>query len=1524
MRRNTLLALGLCFTLGLLMASELSAATYYVAPSGNDSNSGTKSKKPLRTIKQAASLARNGDQVYVSAGEYADNFNVSGKQSSGTLQFIVSTPNSVTISGQVNVVDSNGIVFSGFKFAGNADRFLTWQGSYDGSLSGCQFVRGRNALLVKSGSVTLDQCTLTDFVGDGIEIDGTAKLLINNSQISGCQGSAVKILKNAAVAVDGSDIKNNVGDGIRVAVDTGSVPVTGNCDCTGTSPQSMKKEAYDLLAGVNPQSATYRQAIADARSAINSSLSPSLWTDPWTATLSGGQTIYDRSKTALQLLNAVYTDDIDFFISGDNVIINQPFKLSAKVLGAEISNGSYYDVPVTASIKAGNNTYQPWGSFNSPTQGNVNDNSNPRNFSDPTVHPAGTSVSISGRSWLKNSNSNSGTSDSHWYSYLTVSSSSQSGNLIVLRDGDSVPNLAGYGGQAAASSFLAPYIQSGKLKLAKNQAVFLFELGTTNLSSSAADFQDLVVLISMQATSSAVTPTEAAIIMQAMNLLVEADKNLASCAISKAKCAGGNAGAISEAEAYFDNGLREAAAGRHEQASQNFKTAWEAAQKALSNSSGSGSVSSTSPKPPTGWSSFPQPIVTVSSSTLTRNNSGVAMFTVGSFSARISDFSNNKQWGTRLRGEVNLDNCTINTNGDTGVLLEDATAAKVIVNGLTLKNNVKYGLYAKKSGLEFDATKLRQWSISGSEVLIAGETSDISFSNLTVTGGTTAAVSMVDGNMKAASSTFSGSGYGISVTNSNFALYDCTLSGNKVGLHAQQNKSLSIQQSKLIDNTEWGVKLHGPGSFTDTTISGNGTGGLELTKMTGTDLSLTRTTVSDNTTYGLYCIDSTLTFNAAALGTATITGSKTLFAGFESSLTFDGLKISGGSQYGIANFGGKVGINNCTLSGNGIGLYSDYGCVVTKSTFTGNTTTGASVLGSASFSQCLIEKNPNGLQITNDKTGLVTLAGSQIKDNTVYGIWFDGCTTTFDASKQADWSVQNNGSNFGATGSTLTFNGFTISNGKTYGVVSEKGTLNLNNSTLTANGTGAFIAADSTLVASGTKFTSNTLYGVSIRGKATLQNCTLERNTHGLQFANMTAGDFTSSGTTAANNSQAGLHLDSCTLTLTGSGINGLTLSDNQYGIYSTNSTLVFDGFASKSNTYGAWLTTSNVTMKNSTFTGSTYGLWATGNNSLNVDSSTFSGNGSYGVYLVGAGSLHNCSITGNGSGLYLNGTNVTDATLTGTKISGNSLYGVYSYNGSLTLTDQSTKGWSIDGNGYNIAGYQADITLTGAKMTGAKNYGVMAQYGSLNVTQSTIASDSGGVWGLYTTGFTVDQSHISGSNAGTWGVVNVEGGLAMRNSVVSGAQYGVYSYDVAKPVTIYNSTIADAALYGVYAYNGDLTLMNTIVSGTGGTYGLYVGPSANVVHSYNLVSGFAVPFENTTADPTELSDPPRFTDAANGDYSLGKGSPAINAGTDMSASHTVDMMGNARPSHKVFEIGAYEYMQDAGSFRVLDWKERR
>ena len=1419
-----------------VISPQAEAKTYYVSKSGHDKNNGVSTKKPFLTIKKAAQVAKNKDVVIVYSGVYADAVEITGKtRGKDTLVFRVAPAANVSISGPVTLSNSTFVTFDGFHFTDASDHPVTFQNSYNCAFVNCNFSGARQPLLLQDGRLTFDRCELRDFASDGIVVDGSAELFVNNSRISGCTGSAIKVLKNARVALDASSIVDNVGDGIRVSVDANSSPdLEGMCRCTGTSPLDERRQAYDLLATISPTGGAYRQAILDARSAISRSLNSNLWEDEWSATATGGQTVYSKSKEAIDLLHAVYTNDIDFFISGDDVVVQQPFKLSAKVLGAEIASGSL-SIPVTTRLKVANQSFEPWGSFDSPTTGNVNDDDNPRSFAGPETYPAGASVSVSGRSWLKRSSSYSGESDSHWRAYLTVSSSSQSGNLKVLRDGDDVPNLTGFGGQASAASFLKPYIENGHMKLHKNQAIFLFELGTTNMSSAAADFQDLVVLVTMEAINSPVTPAEAGVVLQAMNLLLEADKNLASCAITQATCAGGHHKSLEDADTRFDKGVNAFSEELYDRATKEFRAAWEDAQEAAEKANGKGSnpvKSIVSSLLPSGWEAVSEPTLTVTSSTLTGNNSGVAMFTPGSFDAEHSSFSQNKQWGTRLRGNVALDHCTIETNGVTGVWLEDGNTADVRVSNLSVKDNVAYALFAKNCDLKFDSAALSRWSLSGSQVTIGAEGSDLGFNALTINKGTIAAVSITDCTMKASSAKFADSGYGLSATNSDVTLHHCTMSGNTVGLHAVENKSLTVQNTKLTDNTEWGVSLSGQGKFSDTTISGNGIGGLGLTNTSASDFSLTRTSVTDNNTYGLYFSRSTVTFDATNFKDLTLSGhdyqvygedaseltfaaftlsgggkytvyvanskltakdstfagSKTVFAGFQSTLVIDGGTVSGGSDYGIANYNGTVAVNNCTLSGNGIGLYSDGGCSATMSTFTGNSAAGASVLGSAAFSQCTFEKNPKGLQIGNAVTGAVTLAASQIKDNTAYGVWCDGCTLTFDATMQADWSVRDNGANFGATGSTLTFSDFTISNGTTYGVVTEKGTLNLIDSTLAANGTGAFIDADSTLVASGTKFANNT----------------------------------------------------------------------------------------------------------------------------------------SSGAYVAGKGSFHNCSIAGNGSGLHLDAAHVTDAMLTGTNISGNTMYGLYMHNGSLVLSSQSAEGWSIDGNGCNIAGYQADISLTGATLTAAANCGLYAQYGSVNLRQSTITSESNGVWSGSSSGFTIDRSTIIGAGTGSWGVVNLDGALTMRNSVVSGASDGVYSHGPAKTSTIYNTTIANVSDYGLYAYDGDLTVKNTIIVGTSGTSGLYLGSNANLIHTHNLVFGFATPFENTSADATELIKEPRFVDAANGDFRLGKGSPAINAGADLTASHTIDLLGNARPSHKVFEIGAYEYTSPDGAFRVVEWKEEQ
>jgi hypothetical protein len=61
---------------------------------------------------------------------------------------------------------------------------------------------------------------------------------------------------------------------------------------------------------------------------------------------------------------------------------------------------------------------------------------------------------------------------------------------------DSAPNIQGYGGQANVKSYLANYIKNGKINIATNQIIYLFE-HYTSTSGSTYDLQDNAVLITV-------------------------------------------------------------------------------------------------------------------------------------------------------------------------------------------------------------------------------------------------------------------------------------------------------------------------------------------------------------------------------------------------------------------------------------------------------------------------------------------------------------------------------------------------------------------------------------------------------------------------------------------------------------------------------------------------------------------------------------------------------------------------------------------------------------------------------------------------------------------------------------------------------------------------------------------------------------------------------------------------------------------------------------------------------------------
>lgn len=188
----------------------------------------------------------------------------------------------------------------------------------------------------------------------------------------------------------------------------------------------------------------------------------------------------------------------DFDIIGDEAIVNVPFKVRVEVLGAAISASGEYDMPVTARVHVGEDTYEPWGDYHRALDGNVNTgNSGVTYMWEPnTIFEAGSAISIDGRSWIRKEDRD-GDEEDDWLVHMEEQSTTAGPQIYLLGDGSAVPNVGGFMGQYSVVDFLDTYIESNQLKLEANQAISLFEVGVTDPVSGAFDLQDLVVLVTM-------------------------------------------------------------------------------------------------------------------------------------------------------------------------------------------------------------------------------------------------------------------------------------------------------------------------------------------------------------------------------------------------------------------------------------------------------------------------------------------------------------------------------------------------------------------------------------------------------------------------------------------------------------------------------------------------------------------------------------------------------------------------------------------------------------------------------------------------------------------------------------------------------------------------------------------------------------------------------------------------------------------------------------------------------------------
>ena len=120
--------------------------------------------------------------------------------------------------------------------------------------------------------------------------------------------------------------------------------------------------------------------------------------------------------------------------------------------------------------------------------------------------------------------------------------------------------------------------------------------------------------------------------------------------------------------------------------------------------------------------------------------------------------------------------------------------------------------------------------------------------------------------------------------------------------------------------------------------------------------------------------------------------------------------------------------------------------------------------------------------------------------------------------------------------------------------------------------------------------------------------------------------------------------------------------------------------------------------------------------------------------------------------------------------------------------------------------------------------------------------------------------------------------------------------------------------------YSGDAAYINCVLVGADTGVKVSAGGTATLEH---VLIDSPTPYGGTSAGANDMLKRPLFRDAAGGDYRLAEGSPAINAGKDLSGTVDDDLLGQPRPSYRRHDLGAYEYQEAGGSLRILDWRER-
>ena len=187
-------------------------------------------------------------------------------------------------------------------------------------------------------------------------------------------------------------------------------------------------------------------------------------------------------------------ETVDFLLDGDAVVPQVDYTCIFEAIGSSAEG-----IPMTLQVKFGGAWVNPFGTWTQAVTANLNDGEEHVYYCTDT-YTAGTTIDLRAQSWKKKKNWLSGESNSDWATNMMKNTQSfDNDNIWSLKNADTVPSAGGMVDQADVEEFVDAYIDisTRTINLDSDKILVFFELGTNNLSSTDANFQDLVILITL-------------------------------------------------------------------------------------------------------------------------------------------------------------------------------------------------------------------------------------------------------------------------------------------------------------------------------------------------------------------------------------------------------------------------------------------------------------------------------------------------------------------------------------------------------------------------------------------------------------------------------------------------------------------------------------------------------------------------------------------------------------------------------------------------------------------------------------------------------------------------------------------------------------------------------------------------------------------------------------------------------------------------------------------------------------------